>query len=318
MLLPRFAVSMLSVALLLTHADVNAQSYPSKPIRIVTAGVGGGGDFAARLIAHGISGPLGQQVVVDNRGGIIPAQTVAKAAPDGYTFLVHGATIWLSPFLQENLPYDPIRDFSPVTWAVSQPNVLVVHPSLPVNSVKELVALARTHPGALNYASSATGGTPHLAGELFKSMTGVNVVRINYKGVGAALNAQIAGEVHIMFSTTSSVAPHVKSGRLRALAVTSAQPSELAPGLPTIAASGVPGYEVISILAMFAPAGTPARVIDRINHEIVRYLNMPDVKEKFLKSGVEVVASSPQRLAVTVKSEMAKWSTVLKGAASQN
>jgi tripartite-type tricarboxylate transporter receptor subunit TctC len=260
---------------------------------------------------------LGQQVIVDNRGGIIPAVTVAQAAPDGYTFLVHGSTIWLSPFLHENLPNDPIRDLSPVTWAVSQPNVLVVHSSVPASSVRELILLAKKHPGVLNYASSATGGTPHLAGELFRSMAGVNVVRINYKGVGAALNAQITGEVHMMFSTTSSVVPHVKAGRLRALAVTSAQPSDLAPGLPTVSASGVPGYEVVSILGMFAPAGTPAQIIERVNSEIVRYLNTPDIKDRFLKSGVEVVASSPQQLAAIVKSEMAKWGKILTPASQK-
>ena len=316
-MLPQLLVTMLCIALQLMHADTHAQSYPTRPIRIVSAEVGGGGDFAARLIARGISGPLGQPVIVDNRAGIIPAVTVAKAVPDGYTYLFHGSTIWLSPFLQENLPYDPIRDLSPVTWAVSQPNVLVVHPSLPVSSVGQLLAHAKANPGVLNYASSGTGGTPHLAGELFKSMTGLNVVRVNYKGVGAALTAQIAGEVHMMFSTTSSVVPHVKSGRIRALAVTSAQPSSLAPGLPTMAASGVPGYEVISILAMFAPAGTPAPVIARVNQEIVRYLNAPDVKDKFLASGVEVVASSPQQLAATLKSEMAKWGKVIKNAAPE-
>ncbi|MBI3938454.1 MAG: tripartite tricarboxylate transporter substrate binding protein [Betaproteobacteria bacterium] len=289
------------------------QSYPNKPIRMIAPAIGGASDIAARLIAQSLSGTLGQQVVVDNRGSIAP-EIGAKAAPDGYTLLSYGSPLWLSSFLRDNVPWDPVRDFSPITLTASSPNVLIVHPSLPAKSVRELIALAKARPGELNFSTGSTGALTHLTGELFKAMAGVNIVRIPYKGNGPALNALVGGQVQLMFANSGSVVPQLNSGRLRALAVTSAQPSALVPGLPTVAASGLPGFESVTIIGMFAPAGTPAELIERLNQEIVRVLNRVDVKEKFFRIGVEAVSSSPEQFAAFIKADMTKWGKVIKDA----
>ena len=258
MRVPDSIAALLSTAMLVVGAGTaSGQNYPSKPIRMLAPEAGGGADFVARVIARELTANLGQQVVVENRGGaggIIAGEIVAKAPPDGYTLLFHGPAIWLLPFLRNHVPYDPVRDFSPITMAVTTPNILVVHPSLPVSSVRELIALAKARPGQINDAGANTASSVHLAAELFKAMAGVKIVRVPFKGVGPSLNALIAGQVQIMFPSAGAVAPHVKSGRLRALAVTSAQPTALAPGLPTVAASGVPGYESIAMFGIFAPA----------------------------------------------------------------
>ncbi len=317
MRIPRFVLWMFSVSMMILGAGaVSGQDYPSKPIRIVTADPGSTNDLVARLIAQGLTGSLGQQVVVENRGGasgIIAAQTVTKAPPDGYTLLLYSNTLWIGPLLQK-LPHS-VRDFSPITLLVSSPQILAVHPSLPVHSVKELIALAKVRPGELNYASTSTGSSPHLAAELFKAMAGVNMVRVNYKGGGSALNALLGGQVQLYFATAALVTPHIKSGRLRALAVSSAEPSALAPGLSTLAGSGLPGYETVAMYGMFAPAGTPATVIDRLHQEVVRVLNRTEVKEKFFNVGMETVGSSPEEFAATMKSDMARMSKVIKDAA---
>lgn len=318
MLPPRFVVSTVSISMMVIGAGIAfGQSYPTKPIRMVAAAAGGGVDLVARVIAQRLSVNLGQQVVVDNRGGaggIIAGEMVAKAPPDGYTLLCYGPPIWLLPLLRSNLPYDPIKDFAPIAMVMNTPNVLVVHPSLPVKSVKELIALAKARPGQLNDAGSDTGSSAHLAMELFKSMAGVNIVRIPYKGVGPGLAALVAGEVQMMLPVITAALPHVKSGRLRALAVTSAQPSRLAPGMPTVAASGVPGYEAGGWGAVFAPAGTPAAIITRLNEEIVRVIETPDVRDRLINAGTEPVSGSPEALAATIKSEMAKWGKLIKDA----
>ena len=290
-----------------------AQDFPSKPVRMVTSAPGGGGDVIARLIAQAISGSLGQQVIVDNRGGVISSETVAKAPPDGYTLLSQPNSFWLLPFMQK-VSYDPVRDFLPVSLTVTSPNVIVVHPSLPVKSVKELIAFAKARPGQLNFAAGSTGSSSHLAAELFKMMAGINIVYIPYRGAGPALNDTLGGQVSLLFSNTAAAGPHIKSGRLRGLAVTSAKPSALAPGLPTAASSGLPGYEAAAIYGVFAPAGTPATLVTRLNQEIVRALNRPDVKEKFFNAGVEVVASSPEQLATIMKSDMVRLGKVIKDA----
>ena len=293
-----------------------AQNFPTKPVRIVTLEPGGGTDFAARLIAQGLADKFGHPVIVDNRGGangIIAVQVVARASPDGYTLLLNGSPVWLLPFLQDSVPYDPLKDFSPIVLVTSAPNVLVVHPSSSANSVKELITLAQSMPGKLNYGSAATGGSPHLAGELFKSMAGVNIVRITYKGAALALNDLLGAQIQLMFPTAATVAPHFKSGRLRALAVTSAQPSALLPGLPTVAAA-LPGYESGSALGVFAPAGTPAAIIGRLNQEIVRVISRSDVKEKFFSAGVETVGGTPADFLATIKSEMSRMGKVIKDA----
>ncbi len=299
--------------LVLAAPGLYAQTFPGKPIRMISTEPGGGADFAARLIAQSISGPLGQPVIVDNRGPILSIETAAKAPPDGYTLLFHGSTVWLAPLLQST-SYDPVRDFAPLTMVASSPNILVVHPSLPVKSVRDLVALARARPGELNYSSGPSGSSPHLAAELFKVLAKVKIVRIPYKGTGPALTALLGGEVQLMFATAATAAPHRKSGRLRALAVTSPGPSALLPGFPAIAESGLPGYESVSFLCIFAPAATPLEIIARLNQEIVRALNRPEEKEKFFNAGTEALGSTPEQLAATIKTEMARMGKVIKEA----
>jgi tripartite-type tricarboxylate transporter receptor subunit TctC len=289
-----------------------AQAYPVKPIRIVVTGVGSGGDFAARLIGQGVSGALGQQVVVDNRGsGNLPAEIVARAAPDGYTLCLSAAPLWITPFLRKT-PYDPLKDFAPVTLVVTSPNILVVHPSLPVTSVKDLIALLKSRPGALNYATSGIGASSFLAAELFKALLHADMMRVNYKSGGLALTELISGQVQLMFANAGLVGSHLQSGRLKALAVTSLQPSALVPGLPTVAAGGLPGYELVSIQGLFAPAGTPQSIIGRLNKEIVPFLQRADTKEKFFASGVESLGSAPEDLAAAVKSEVARLGSVIR------
>ncbi len=305
----RFFISVL----LLGASAVAAQDYPNKPIRIVTSEAGGGNDVQARLVAQGLASALGEQVIVENRpSGVIPGEVVSKAAPNGYTLLLYNNTLWIGPLLQ-NTPYDMARDFAPITSVTRAPNVLVVNSTLPVKSLAELVALAKAKPGELNYGSSGTGGSNHLAAELFRFMTGVNIVRINYKGAGPALTALLAGELQLMFPTAGAVTPHFKAGRVRALAVTSAEPTALFPGVPTVAAV-LPGYESISIYGIFAPAKTPRTIIDKLNQEIVRFLNRTEVKEKFFIAGMEAVGSSPEQFAATVKSEMARMGKGIKEA----
>jgi len=289
-----------------------AQTFPVKPVRFVTSEPGGGNDIVARMLADGLTASLGQRVIVDNRG-IIAAEIAKNASPDGYTLLVYGANIWLLPFLRDNVPWDPQRDFAPVTIAVQLPNVLVVHPALPVKSVRELIDYAKARPGKLDYAAGTIGVSPHLAAELFKSMTGVDIVRVPYKGGGPALNGLIAGETHLMFPNAGSALPHMKSGRVRALAVSSAQPSALTPGLPTIA-SMVPGYEFVAVIVIFAPAKTPASIVELLNRETVKVLRQPDVKERLFNTGNEVIASTVREFGAYMKADMQKMGKVIKDA----
>lgn len=290
-----------------------AQNYPTKPVRVIATAPGGAQDFVVRLIAQGISGNLGQPIIIENRGGMVGIDAVLNAAPDGYTLLSNGSSLWLAPFMQ-NVGYDPVRDFAPIAITVNSPNILLVHPSLPVKSVKELIALARARPGALNYSSSVTGTSSHLAGELFKAMARVNIVNIPYKGVAPALNDLIAGHVQMTFTSMGAVTPHMKSGRLRALAIASAQPSALIPGLPTVAASGLPGFESASISGLFAPAKTPAAITNRLNQEIVRFLIAPETKERLFNAGLEPVSGTPEQITASIKSDMARMGKVIKDA----
>ncbi len=291
-----------------------ALPYPSKPVRIITSEAGGGADFVSRLLAQEMAGGLGNPVIVENRGGIVAPDLVVKAAPDGYTLLGTADNVWLAPLIRKT-SYDAVTDFAPISLVGKAPLVLAVHPSVPVKSVKELISLAKRRPGELNYGTSTIGTPVHLAAELFKPLAGVNVVGVYYKGSAQALTAIISGEVQIMFGTVGTVMPHVKSGRLKPLAVTSAQPSTLAPGLPAVAASGLPGYEVAVTYSVFAPSKTPSAIINRLNQELVRILGRADVTEKFLKAGgIEAAASTPEQLAATVKSEMAKFGKVIKEA----
>ena len=314
MLRTRFVAGMLSVGLVVAGAGmVSGQDFPSKPIRIFTTTPGGGSDFAARIIAQGISGPLGQPVLIENRGGgSLAAEPVGKAPPDGYTLFLGGAAFWILPLLQKT-PYDT-ADFAPLTLISKEVFIVVVHPSLPVKSIKELVALAKARPGEINYGSGAPGGPNHIAMELFKSMTGVNIVNVPYKGPPAAVTAQVGGEVQVSLSDLSIVAPHVKSGRLIALAVTSAEPSALFPGMPTVSGSGVPGYEWVGMTVTLMHAKTPRAIVNRLNQEIVRVIRSPEVKEKFLSNGAETVGNTPDEFAALIKADTARISKVIKDA----
>ncbi len=307
----------MAVLFLSNSAILCAQNFPAKPIRIITAEAGGGVDLISRLISQGAGPLLNQQILVDNRGGAggaLAGEAVAKAPADGYTLLLYGSAIWLAPFLRSNVPYDPVRDFAPVTLSARAPNIIVVHPSLPVRSVKDLIALAKARPGELNYGSASSGSSSHLAPELFKSMAGVNIVRIASKGTGIALNDVLSGQIHLRIPNAASVAPQIKAGKLRGLAVTSPVPSALFPGMPTVAASGLPGFESGTIAGIFAPAKTPQPVISRLNQEIVRALAQPDIKEKLFNAGVEAVGSSPEQLSITVKSEMTRLGKIINDA----
>ncbi len=316
MLSQRLTVSSLLLCMSQVAGIAQGQNYPTKPVRIVTSEVGGGNDFAARLIAPGLSASLNQQIVIDNRGGasgMIAGDAVVKAAPDGYTLLLYSGTIWLVPLLQAS-PLDPAKDFLPITLAVSSPTILVVHPSLPVKSVRDLIGLAKAKPGELNYASVGTASGSHLSAELFRTMAGINITRIQYKGSAPALNDLLGGHTQLTFGTAGSTAPHARSGRLKALAVSTAQPSEVFPGLPTIAGSGVPGYEFRNTYSVFAPLGTPSTVVNLLHQNIVQVLKRPDIKEKFLKSGVEIVASTPEQLASAIKADISSMGKVIREA----
>jgi tripartite-type tricarboxylate transporter receptor subunit TctC len=297
-------------ALALAPTAASAQDgYPSKPVRIILPAAGGGSDFVARLLAPRLSEAFGQQFIVDNRGAI-SADLVAKAAPDGYTLHVNGSPAWVLPLMRPS-SWDALRDFAPVTMAVTSPNILTVHPSLPVTNAKELIALARAKPGQLNYAAGTIGATPHLAAELFKAMTGLDIVRVPYKGSGPALIGLITGEAQIMFPAASGI-EYMKQGKIKALAVGSLERSALLPGVPTLAESGVPGYESIAPQSVFAPAKTPPAIVERLQREIARVLNMPDVKDRLTPTGVEVVASTPGAFAAWIRTDIERTVKLIK------
>lgn len=310
------ASSFLAGAMVLGADIAISQTYPVKPVRIVAAEVGGTGDVLARMVAEGLSGSLGQQVIVDNRGGNVigPAQIVAKALPDGYTTILYGSSFWLVPLMREHTPYDAVKDFSAISSVAKTMIILLVHPSLPVKSVKDLIALAKARPGELNYAAGTVGAISHLAGKLFKAMASVEITDINFKGEGPAFVALVGGQVQVSFLTAGVVAPMIKAGKLNALAITSAEPSALFPGVPTVAASGLPGYEAAILYGMLAPAGTPAPVVNRLSAETARFLQKADVKEKLLGLGIESTGSTPAEFAATIKSDMTRMGKVIKDA----
>ena len=303
-----FSVSLMVVVTGLGHA----QDYPSKAIRILTSEVGGGTDILARLIAQGISGPLGQPVIVENRGSRLIGELGAKSPPDGYTILAASSTVLVAPLL-EKTTYDALRDFVPVTLATRSPLVLIVHPSLPVKSVKEFIALAKARPGALNYGTGGTGSSAHLGAELFNSMAGIKSERINYKGNAPAINDVAAGHVQWMIAAPSAVIPHLQSGRLKVLAVTTAEPTKLFPGTPTVA-SFLPGYEVAARAGILAPARTPMPIVNRLGQEIVRVLSQPEVKERLFTLGVESAGNSPAEYSAMIKGEIEKIGKIIKEA----
>ena len=312
----------LAALLALAHAVALAQGYPNKAIKIIVPfPPGGGTDIGTRIIAQKLSEAWGQPVLVENRGGaagIVGTEATAKSAPDGYTIMMGNiGTHAINVSLYKKLPYDPVKDFAPISHVAGLPLFVLVHPSVKVTSIKELIALAKAQPGKLDYSSSGSGGSMHVAAELFKNMTGTHMVHIPYKGGGPAVADLLAGQVPVSFATVLETLPHVKSGRLRALAVTSANRSLASPSVATVAESGVPEYESISWLALFAPAGTPKDIINKISLEVVRIINLPDVKERLLLQGAEPIGSTPEQLAAVLANDIAKYAKVMKAAGVQ-
>jgi len=296
---------------------VHAQSYPSKSIRyVVPYAPGGSTDIVARVLALKLSEAMGQQVVVDNRpgaGGAIGADIVAKSPPDGYTMVTAVTSIMaINQFLYRKLPYDPEKDFAPVTQVGSLPLILVIHPSLPAKNVREFIAIAKAKPGQLNYGSSGVGTATHMTTELFKAMAGVDLVHIPYKGSGQVMGDVIGGQLALIFDQIVSSLPHVQGGKLRMLAITSAKRFPSLPDLPTIAESGVPGYESISWAGVAVPAGTPKEIVARLHAEIVKVLAMPDIRERFLRDGIETIGSTPEQFSEHIRRERIKWAKVVK------
>ena len=297
--------------------DAFAQAYPSKPIRyIVPFPAGGGQDLVVRALAPRMSEALGQTVIVDNRPGaatMVGAELAAKSPPDGYTvFNGSNTTLAINPNLYSKVPYDPIKDFVAVTQIASLPNLLVVHPSLPVRTVKELAALARNRPGQLNYGSSGTGTPAQLAGVMFGDEAHAKLVHVPYRGSSQALTALISGETQMMFGSMTSTLPFVKSGRLRAIAVTGAKRSLAAPDVPTVAEAAFPGFEAVTWYGLFVPAGTPAVIISKLNAEVVKILRAPDFRDWLVAQGADPVGSTPDELAAFVKTELVKYAKIVK------
>jgi tripartite-type tricarboxylate transporter receptor subunit TctC len=309
------------LAAFLCVSSALGQSYPSRPIRIVVPYPPGGfNDTLGRTLAAKFTEAWGQPAVVENKPGantVIGTDYVAKSPPDGYTLLVVAFPFAVTPSLLKNMPYDTVKDFAPIAWAAVSPNALVVNPSLPVKTVAELVALAKAKPGTLSYASTGNGSSNHISMELFKSLAGVDIVHIPYKGSGPAVTDLLGGQVQLMFDNAPNVMPQVKAGKLRALGMSGAKRSSFAPDIPTIAESGVPGYEVAVWFGLVAPAATPREVVMKLNAEVLRILAMPDVRERFQSQGVEPVGSTPEQFGEHIRGQMVKWAKVVKDAGVQ-
>jgi tripartite-type tricarboxylate transporter receptor subunit TctC len=295
-----------------------AGAYPTKPVRlIVPTSPGGGTDFSARIIAPKLSEFFSQPVVVENRAGggtIIGNEAVARAAPNGHTLLMGISSLTSIPYLYSKVPYDVTRDFSPVSQVITVPHLLVAHPSLPVRSVKELIAFAKARPGQINFAAGSAGSNPHLAMELFNHTTGVKMVHVPFKGQGPALSDVLGGHTSIMMGNLLSALPHAKSGRLRAFGVSSAKRASVAPDIPTLAEAGVRGFEVVQWFGVLAPAGTPSEIVARVHAGVVRVLQDPAVRERFVSDGAEPVGSTPEQFAAVIRADLNKWSKVIRDA----
>jgi tripartite-type tricarboxylate transporter receptor subunit TctC len=301
-----------------TANAASGQAYPAKPVRlIVPSSAGGGTDIVARIITPDLSRRLGQQVVVENRAGagtMIGIEAAARSAPDGYTLLMGLSTLAINSALYKKVPYDPVRDFAPITQAVSSASIIVVHPSIPVKSVKELIAFARARAGQLNYASAGVGTYPHMTMELFLSMAKLKMEHIPYKGTGPAMIDMIAGQVSTMAATILTGMPHIRSGRLRPLGITSVGRSPIVPEIPTVAEAGLPGFESVQWYGMLAPARTPKEIVTRLHAEMTRILQQPDVKERFAGDGADPVGNTPEEFARYIQSELVKWAKVAREA----
>jgi tripartite-type tricarboxylate transporter receptor subunit TctC len=317
----QLAAVLLVFAMALAHVSgrtwaQTAPAYPVKPIRWVLAfgAPGGAPDTIARTIGPKLTEAWGHQVIVDPRtgaGGTIATDIVAKAQPDGYTILLASPSHAINGALYSRLPYDPVSDFAPITQVADVPNIVVVHPSVPARSVKQLIALAKSRPGALNYGSAGSGSSQHLAGELFKKMAGVDMVHVPYKGGGAVVIDLISGQLQVTFGSTTSL-PGIRAGRLVALAVTTAKRVSVLPDLPTVSEAGLPGYEAAAWYAVFAPARTPRPIVEKIQREIARSIRLPDVRERLSPQMIEPVGSSPSELGTFLQREVAKWGAIVK------
>jgi len=312
MLFAAAAVSALCVA-----QSASSQNYPVRPIRILIAQAPGSTtDIVSRILGNKLGESLGQPMVIDARpgaGGTLGTELAARAAPDGYTlFMANNSTHGSNPALYPKLSYDAVKDFAPIIYVAATPYVLSVHPSLPVTTVKQLIALAKAKPGQLNYASAGNGSTHHLSGELLKTMAGIDMVHIPYKGTTPALSALLAGEVSVMFVTVTGVQPHIKSGKVRALAVSTPKRSDMLPDVPTVAEAALPGCEMLSWFGLLAPAGTPPAVVTRINADTAKVLALPDVKAALLAQGLEVISGTPEQFGNYIKTEIAKITRLAK------
>ena len=313
-------VAMIAAIALLpaARAAERAPEYPWKPVRlIIPFAPGGGADLTARMVGPRMSERLGQPVVYDNRpaaAGIIGAEIASKASPDGHTLLIATASFAANPSIYKKLPYDILRDLTPIALAVSSPLVVIVHPSVPAKTMQELIAYARANPNKLNYGSSGAGGPPHIAGEMLKSMAKIQMAHVTYKGIAPVLTALLGNEVQVSFGNIFVSQPHVRAGRLRALAITSAQRSQAAPDWPTVAESGLPGYETTIWFGFMAPTGTPKAVISRLNAEIVRILKLPEVSQSVISQGGDVVASTPEEFGKRLRGDIDKLAKVIRAA----
>src|SRR5712671_1032393 len=293
-------------------------AYPAKPVRfIVPSAAGGGTDIIARSVAHKLSESLGQQFVVDNRPGagqMIGIELAARSPSDVHTILMAASTLAINPIMYQKVPYDPVRDFAPITQAASLPNVLVVHPALPAKSVAELIALAKREPGKIAYASAGIGTSPQMSVELLKSLAGIDMLHVPYKGTTPGVVDLLAGQVSVMAPNVLTALPHIKAGKLRALAVTSSKRSDALPDVPTIAEAGVAGYESTQWYGVLAPAGTAREIVMRLHDEIVRALRTPEVMQRLAADGAEPVGNSPEEFTAFIKSEIDKWAKVASAA----
>ena len=301
----------------LSAAAAHAQTFPAKPVRlIVPFPPGGGNDTIARAVGQELAKALGQQIVIDNRagaGGTIGADLAAHAPPDGYTLFLAGvASHGINPVLNPKLPYDAVKDFAPVSLLASAPLIVVVHPSLPVKTLKDLIALAKSKPDALNFASNGNGGSSHMAGEMFKAMAGVKIVHVPYRGLSPALTDLLSGQVQIMFSSAVAMLPQVKAGKLRGLATTGAKRPPAIPDLPTVAEAGLPGYETGSWYGIVAPANTPPEIVNRLSVELQKIVRQPAMQERFNNEAANPIGGTPQEFAAHIQRELARWAKVVK------
>lgn len=311
-----FVRLVVGLLVLCTALPATAQNYPAKAVRLVSPFPPGGSvDVVGRILAAKLTENLGQQFIVDNRSGAsgnIGMEIVARSAPDGYTLVINTLPLVSNQFMMSRVPYDPIRDFVPISLVTSSPSLVTVHPSVPVRSVKQLVALAKARPGQLNYSAAGVGTNPHIAGELFNLLAGVNIMAVQFKGGGPADMAVIGGEVEITFGNISQQVGYIKSGRLRALAVTSLKRSPAMPDLPTVAEAGVPGYEFVTWHGILAPKGTPRPIVDLLNQNLKKVLTAPGEAKLWQERGLDVIASSPEEFAAHIEKEQKKWGKVIK------